>query len=142
MSGMKSARKAGMSTTAAEASLINGSQFLEELEMFEPSPQAAPQRATNPGPVPPMHADEFNGLESGLPMHTGAHHDQVPHHERAPIPIPDAARSEDNAPPERRISFLAAVLIIIVCLSAGAATAAFLFHDRLAQFTAPRASSR
>jgi len=128
-----------MSTTSDELSLINGSEFLEELtqRLGEPAPDPSmppPQRE-------PAYADEFFSLDSGLPM--GAD---------APVPNPNAA-DEDREPlghpydagplpayEERGIPLFAAVAVLIACLTGGAAIAAVVFHDRLAVLTSLMAS--
>ena len=128
-----------MSTTnAAEASLINDVEFLDELERFEHAAEHAP----DPGLDSRTYADAFDALEAGLPMNRNAYPAEVPHHERAPTDEPQATASEDPAPVEQRISFMAAALVVIVCLSVGAATAAFVFHDRVMQISALRPATR
>ena len=121
-------------TTSAELSLINDSEFLDELEQFE---------------APPRH-DGFDGLESGLPMHPEAPaiDDDLDHSTLAaahadpntnPYDEPIEAR---RGPAETPVHFVAVALILAVCMSAGAATAAYVFHDQLTRLIAPRAASR
>lgn len=121
-------------TTSAELSLINDSEFLEELGQFD----AAPRR------------DGFDGFESGLPMDPEALaiDDDLDHNTLA------AAHADPNTNPYDEpiealrgpagtpIPFLAVALILAVCMSAGAATAAYVFHDQLTRLIAPRAASR
>lgn len=93
-----------------------------------------------------MYDDAFDALESGLPMSAGAHGMSEPFQQRhqAPPPIAQDYDEEPVAPqpPERNIPFVAAALVIAACLSAGAATAAFVFHDRLTAVTAALTASR
>ena len=144
-----------MSTiTAAEASLINDTEFLEELEGFEHVPVPRPDSRTR-------YADAFEALESGLPMNavTGesdalqgfargvptspsARHGGAPHHERAPIDEPYEAPGSQPAPAGQQITFLTAALVLAACLTVGAATAALVFHDRLTLITALRSANR
>ena len=116
-------------TTAVELSLINDTEFVEELEQF--------QQLNN-------NADGFADLENGLSMDAGALQAAVPHHERPPIGSPYDADETDgpSLPAENRIPFILGVFVLIACLTAGAATAAALFHDRLAQITAVPPASR
>jgi hypothetical protein len=123
-----------MSTTAAEASLINDVEFLGELEQQE--------HDSEPRFGSAVYDDAFDALEVGLPMDRGARPDEIPHDERAPIDELPATASEDPAPVEQRISFMAAALVIIMCLSVGAATAALVFHDRVLQISVLRPASR
>ena len=141
-----------MSTiTAAEASLNNDSEFLEELERFEHVPVPGLDSRTT-------YADAFDALESGLPMNaaTGesdalerglppdrsAREAGAPHHERAPIDEPYDASAQQPAPAEKQIPFLTAALVLVACLAVGAATAALVFHGRLTQITALRSATR
>jgi hypothetical protein len=109
-------------TTAAELSLINDTEFLED-----------------PAHVGP--ADPFGSLDAGLPVHATAPPFGAPLLDREPVGYDDydgaaqiaRARNED-------IPFVAAALVIAACLTAGAATAGFVLHDRLVQITAASAS--
>jgi hypothetical protein len=69
---------------------------------------------------------------------------EVPHHERAPIGEPYEPPVEQSASAETHIPFMAValVLVLVACLTAGAATAAFVFHDRVTQITALRPATR
>ena len=113
----------GMSTTTdAELSLINDAEFLEELG------QAG-------------SGDQFGGLDSGLPAHAAAPPFLAPLHDREPAGYDYEDARADIAPTRNEdIPFVAAALVIAACLTAGAATAAFVFHDRLVQITATSAS--
>jgi hypothetical protein len=109
-------------TTDAELSLINNAELLEQLGQV---------RA----------ADRFGGLDSGLPMHTEAPPFGAPLHDREPVGDDDEdAPAERTARANEDIPFVAAALVIAACLTAGATTAAFVFHDRLVQITATSAS--
>ncbi len=125
-------------TTAAEASLINDVEFLHELECFEHVEEQAP----DPGLDSRTFDDAFDALESGLPLTHAAQHFEVPHHERAPIGEPHKPSVERPVPAEIHIPFIAAALVLVVCLSVGAATAALVFHDRVTQITALRPATR
>lgn len=125
-------------TTAAEASLINGVEFLEELERFEHAAGHAP----DPGIDSRTFDAAFDALEAGLPLSHAAHLFEVSHHERAPIGEPHEPSVQQPAPAQKHISFMAAALVLAACLSAGAAAAAFVFHDRVTQITAPRPATR
>jgi hypothetical protein len=114
-------------TTSAELSLINDSELLEALEHFGPGPSR----------------DGFAALEGGLPMHPGV--PAIGESFAPPLPVPPAATAANPydepiearpAPAENQIPFVAAALVIAACLTAGAATAAFIFHDQLTQITA------
>lgn len=127
-------------TTSAELSLINDTEFLEELEQFDGGAGHPPDPSLEP---PPTYDDAFDSLESGLAMDPGAPLNSAPHYDREP-PIADPY-NDPAAPPEapgRTIPFMAAALVIVACLTAGAATAAFVFHDRLTSITGTRPASR
>ena len=47
-----------------------------------------------------------------------------------------------RGPAEKPVPFVAVALILAVCLTAGAATAALIFQDQLTRITATRAASR
>ena len=123
-----------MSTTADEAALINDAQFLDELETWAdvPEPELASQ----------TYDEGYDALDIGLPLSpdadpTGAPHDERPAvHDVYAFPVPAPARAEPYVP------FLAAALVVVVCLTVGAATAALVFHDRLTHITALQPASR
>ena len=132
-------------STTADASLISDVEFLEELERQE--------HASEPALDSGVYEDAFDALEAGLPVTRGAAPVMVPHHERAPVrepPVPLAARSEptpdewhdEPAPVGPGISVTAATIVIILCLSAGAASAALVFHDRVSRISALVTASR
>ncbi len=130
-------------TTAAEQSLINDTEFLGELEA---SAHVTPHRPDGLFDPQPMYDDAFDAFESGLPMRAGARGISEPfqqRHEDQP-PIAPAYDEEPIAPqpPARNIPLAAAALVIIACLTAGAATAAFVFQDRLTAVTAALTASR
>ena len=117
------------SPSAAELSLINGSEFLEELDDFAPRETAFVDSA-----APDSADDEFFGaLEQGLPMRAG---------EVAPVDYRDDDDEVAPAAVGKQVPVLAAALVILACLTAGAVTAAVVFHDRVTQITAPRQASR
>jgi hypothetical protein len=125
------------STTDAELSLINDAQFLEELESADPfgEPRDEPDADARE-----IFADAFAALDKGLAVKAAAQQPVFPPSERPPI---DEARADEaDAASETRIPFGAAAVVLIVCLTAGAASAAAMFHDRLTQITAPRSASR
>jgi hypothetical protein len=125
-------------TTAAEASLINDVEFLDELERF----QHVNEHVPDSGLGTRTFDDAFDALESGLPLSHAVQPFEVPHHERAPIGEPHDPPVEQPVPAEMHIPFMAAALVLVACLSAGAATAAFVFHDRVTQITALRPATR
>jgi hypothetical protein len=125
-------------TTAADASLINGVEFLDELERFE----QLDERAADPGLDSRTYADAFDELESGLPMDPAARQTDAPRHERAPIDEPYEPLVDMPRPADQHIPFIAAALVLAACLTLGAATAALVFHDQLMQITAPRSATR
>ena len=129
-------------TTAAEQSLINDTEFLGELEA---SAHVTPHRPDGLFDPRPMYDDAFDALESGLPMRAGARGISEPIQQRQdqpPIAQVDDEEPIAPQPPARNIPFAAAALVIIACLTAGAATAAFVFHDRLTAVTAALTASR
>jgi hypothetical protein len=90
---------------------------------------------------PPMasaarEAGAFDALENGLPRNPDARQTGAQHHKRARIAEPHEPSVEQPAPAETHVPFLAAVLVLLACLTAGAAAAALVFHDRVAQITA------
>jgi hypothetical protein len=130
---------------AGEAALINDAQFLDELEGFE-------HREHSPDPSLETHeyVDAFDALESGLPMQPVAGYASQPQHARGASdryePIADEYEAPEDEPltvtAEKGISFLAAAIVLVGCLTVGAATAALVFHDRVAQITSTRTASR
>ena len=130
-------------TTSAEQSLINDTEFLGELEG---SAHVTPPRPDGLFDPRPMYDDAFDALDGGLPMRAGARGTSEPFQQRQqnPPPIAQACDEEPIAPqpPARHMSFAAAALVIIACLTAGAATAAIVFHDRLTAVTAALTASR
>jgi hypothetical protein len=109
-------------TTDAERSLINNAESLDK-----------------PGEV--GAADQFGRLESILPLHAAPPRFGAPLHDREPVGYNFAAALAETAPPRNEdIRFVAAALVIAACLTAGATTAAFVFHDRLVQISATLAS--
>jgi hypothetical protein len=125
-------------TKSAELSLINDTEFLGELQKFEPEKPPTPDPSLDPQPI---YADAFDSLESGLPIDAGAPEIVTPYSEQQP----EANPYDDPAPParaERDIPMVAAALVIIACLAAGAATAVFVFNDRVATISATLPASR
>jgi hypothetical protein len=130
-----------MSTnTADELSLINDAEFLENLENVEnvenwEQPTGRPEETVAESRQP--FADAFDLLEQGLDVRP---HAAMPASQAPFVPFVDVER--EDVPDERRIPYAAAAIVLLVCLTAGAATAAVFFQDRLAQITAPRSASR
>ena len=123
-----------MSTTADEAALINDAQFLDELETWAGVPE--------PGLVSQTYDEGYDALDSGLPLSPDADPTGAPHDARPALddpyapPVPAPARAKQDVP------FLAAALVLVACLTVGAATAALVFHDRLTHITALQPASR
>jgi hypothetical protein len=112
--------------------LINDVQFLEELDRLEdrgesPIEQGAHSRATS--------GDAFEALESGLPLKKGAPEPSALRDHPAPATEPYQLPAAQRRPAETRVPFVTAALVLVACLTAGAATAALVFHDRLAEIT-------
>jgi hypothetical protein len=128
-------------TTSAELSLINDAEFLEQLEGCDRVSGHGPDGLSEPRP---MSDAAFDALETGLPMDAGARAINEPFQPQRPAPAADVYDDEPIArqPPERQIPFLVAALVIVACLTAGAATAAVVFHDRLTAITATATASR
>ena len=128
-------------TASAEQSLINDTEFLDELEG---SDHVALQRPDGLFDPRPLYDNAFHALESGLPMNAGAGGTSERFQHQHQEPIARACDEEPTAPqpPGRNIPFAAAALVIVACLTAGAATAAFVFHDRLTAVTAALTASR
>jgi hypothetical protein len=124
-------------TTSAELSLINDTEFLEELEQFDGHSRSEPAPSFNPEPI---YEDGYEALEGGLPIDPAAPVDGGTYFDREP-PTENPYDEPFPLPPERRIPLLAAALVIAACLAAGAVTAAYVFQDGLTRITAtPRAS--
>ena len=136
--------------TAGEASLINGVEFLDELARFEPQAGRAPDSGLDPrvyadafdGLDPRVNADAFDGLDSGLPMIPAASQIAAPHHERAPFDLPYGPLADAPRSAEQHIPFMTAALILVACLTLGAATAMLVFYDQVGQITALRTATR
>ena len=132
--------------TTEEASLINDAVFLDELEQFARADEHVPRADADAASL--TYADAFAALETGLPMDSAAppigvpHHERAPHEDRAPLGESYEPPSERPAPADRRVPFIAAALVLLGCLTFGAAAAALVFHDRLTHVTAPRPASR
>lgn len=126
-------------TTSAELSLINDTEFLEELEQFEPPSRQAPDPSFD---SPRAYDQGYDSLERGLPMDPGAPVIAAPHYD--PEPPTEDPYNEPAAPAraKRDIPFIAAALVIIACLAAGAATAVFVFNDRVTKISATQPASR
>lgn len=127
--------------SASEASLINDAQFLQELERLEPGDESG----VDPGLDLPVYADAvlgFDDLESGLPLDVAAPEAEPLPSQRAPIDRPFAPHVEGPRLVEIGISRAAAVLVLLACLTVGAATAALVFHDRVTLITAVPPATR
>jgi len=119
--------------------LIDHLQFLEELDRMETRGERAGAKDVHSRPV---QGDAFEALESGLPLKGAAPESGAPHHEPTPAIEPYQAAAAPPAPAEVRVPFMAAALVIAACLTAGAATAALVFHDQLARITESRTATR
>ena len=131
-------------TTADELALINDSEFLQELEQFERNPdpiRSAGRSGADPRPADP---DGFAALDSGLPIEAGSFQDLAPFDDLGPVDDPSDAdvSTRRRTPPAQRVSFVTAAFVLVACLSAGAAAAAYVFHARLEQVSAVRSASR
>ncbi len=120
-------------TSSAEASLINDAEFLDEGRF---SPVDQDRAAGGPGQGRPFR-DSFDALDSGLPMD-----EAVPQPIEAPYTDSDPLPANPRFGTESSISVIAAALVLAACLSAGAATAAFVFHDELTHITARLSANR
>ena len=120
------------SSAAVEVSLINGVEFLEELErqdyLTEP-----------PRPVlaPVSHDDAFDALDTDLPQMEPPFVAEQPVR-RYPLPAYD----DDEPVVAPAISPRAAAIVILLCLSVGAATATVVFHDQVSRISALMTASR
>jgi len=119
--------------------LIDDLQFLEELDRLEDGGERTVAPAAPPRPT---YDDAFDALESGLPLTSEAREITARRHERAPTIDRLEAAAAQPAPAEARVSFITAALVIVACLTAGAAGAALVFHDRVAQITESRSATR
>jgi hypothetical protein len=122
-----------------DPSLINDLQFLEELDRLEEGGESAIAPAVHSRTT---YGDAFEALESGLPLKTEA--PEIPAHRREQAPTIDRydAPAVQRPPAAARVSFITAALVIVACLTAGAAGAALVFHDRVTQITAARTATR
>ena len=131
------------SSSSGDLSLINDAEFLEELEQFDP----VNERTLGPkAHSRTTYADAFGAHESGLPTNAGAPEHSAPEksaarYERAWIDEPYEA-PDQPASAGTHVPFKTAALVLVACLTSGAATAAFVFHDRLSQIIAPRTATR
>ena len=130
-------------TTSAELSLINDSQFLEELQQNDFAPSETPNRVSDSRL---LSHDPYASLDRGLPMQTGAPALETPVYVDQPVepafepyddPVPAPFAAETP-----QISMVTAAIVIVACLTAGAATAAYVFQDSLTRITALRSASR
>jgi hypothetical protein len=127
--------------TAVDSSLINGVEFLDELERCEP----VDPRASDPRLDARTDADPFNQLDAldcGLPMDPAARPTDAPRRERALLDEPYKPFLGTPRSVEPHIPFMAAALVLVVGLTLGAVTAALVFHDQLGQITALRTATR
>jgi hypothetical protein len=126
-------------TTDAELSLINDAEFLDELGQFEARVQLSESVES-----PIRHDATFDGLDRDLPMDLDAPQSAAPLYDREPMANPyddpPDASSHTSARAEASVPFFAAALVLVACLTAGAATAVFVFHDRLTRITATTAN--
>jgi hypothetical protein len=142
-SGTDSAFRRSMPPTpSAERPLIDDAQFFAELERFA----HVDDRSVDPSLDADMKtfAEAFDALESGLPVHPGAVAIAAPHYQRPPIDAASEAKAPAVPPaaPETRVTFTIAAVVLAGCLTFGAATAAYVFQDRVEQITAPRTATR
>jgi hypothetical protein len=123
-------------TTSADLSLINGNEFLEELrdgDRTMDSPRAA---------VPPARV--LASLDRELPVRADAWPLAPPYVDQPSAPSEPYDDPLPAAPqkPEPVVSMVAAAIVIAMCLSVGAATAAYMFHDSLTRITMWHSASR
>jgi hypothetical protein len=130
-------------TTSAELSLINDSEFLEELRQTDRAMGDAPTRTADSRVLP---LDIYASLDRGLPMQAGAPELDAPVYVDQPAqaafepyddPVPAPPASDGPG-----ISMFTAAIVIVACLTAGAATAAYVFQDSLTRISALRSASR
>lgn len=131
-----------MSTTADEAALINGAQFLDELETWADVPEPGLASQTYGEGYQQTYDEGYDALDSGLPLSPNADPTGAPHDERPALDDPYAPLVPAPARAEQYVPSLAAALVVVVCLTVGAATAALVFHDRLTHITALQPASR
>jgi hypothetical protein len=136
-------------TTSAEQSLINDSEFLDELEQFSDAGQESPAfmrdgvaRAIPLDEQRRPDRDAFEALDSGLPTDAGAPVGLAPLREQGSIEEFDAALAKLSALEERRIPLMTAAVVVLACLTAGAVTAAYVFQERLTPVTARPSATR
>ncbi|MGH9144055.1 MAG: hypothetical protein ACRD2I_23205 [Vicinamibacterales bacterium] len=126
-----------MPTSSDDLSIINDNRFLEELDGRE----VADARRDRPGHRPrTQYADAFDALESGLPVGVSELEPSAAPSDKAsslPWHEPPVARPASQ---QRRVPVMAAAFVLLVGLTVGGATAAIVFHDRVAQITASWAS--
>jgi hypothetical protein len=124
-------------TTDAELSLINDAEFLEELTQFDPPPR----QMSDPVEAPRQHAT-FDGLDRGLPMDADAPEHAAPLYDREPLadPYDEPSDAPLVVTASAGVPMLTAALVLLACLTAGAASAAFVFYPRLTQIIATPAS--
>jgi hypothetical protein len=129
-----------MPTDPSDAPLIDDLQFLEELDRLEDGGERVLAPAAHPRTT---YDDAFDALESGLPLTSDAP-EITPrrHHERPPTIDRHEAPAIQPLPAAARVSFMTAAFVIVACLTAGAAGAALVFHDQLAQITESRSATR
>ncbi len=126
-----------MSTTASgDGSLLDAAAFFDALGQSGGEVAQAAVRSSA------SYDEALDALEWGLPIDPNARQADVPHHLRAPLADPYVPSVDEPVPAEMRVSFMAATLILVACVTAGAATAAFVFRDRVAQITALRSANR
>jgi hypothetical protein len=126
-------------TPSPQRPLIDDSQFFAELERFAHVAERPADPAIDVRTTP--YADAFDALESGLPVNARKGAIAAPHHERPPINAAPHA-TVPSAPPETRVTAAMAAVVLVACLTAGAATAAYVFHDRVERITAPGMATR
>lgn len=120
-------------TRSAEQSLINDSEFLDDLGPFGAVDE---ERAVQPSAQWDTYLDACESLDSGLPVHANAPVAESIRRQHAAIAELDELPANLPARGERRIPFMTAALVVLACLTAGAVTAAYVFQDRLTPVTA------
>jgi hypothetical protein len=126
-------------TTSAEQSLINDSEFLDELGQFS---DAGQERAVQPDELRRPYRDAFDALDGGLATDGDAPGPVSPGGDADPTEESHVLPANLSAPERRGISFITVALVLVTCLTAGAATAAYLFRDQLTHVTARPSASR
>jgi hypothetical protein len=146
-------------TTSAEQSLINDSEFIDELKQFsdarQPLPAFAGYGVASPAPVRSSaegaapfdeqlrpYPDAFDALDSGLATDGAAPGPVSPRGEADPVEESSQLPANLSAPEPRGIPFITAALVLVTCLTAGATTAACLFQDQLTHITARPSATR